>query len=287
MGNGEEPAEVADADLRRDLDAASLATHPVRASLAREARVARLAALLVDLFVLGVITLVVNGVYGVTEVGSMHLAGNGTMTTSTTAVAWPWLVLLGITYFAVPEAMFGASPGKRVMGLRVVRADGRWLSIRDVVIRNVLKPVDFLPILYLLGGALVLATGAAQRLGDLAAGTTVVEARDAAEPGATRTADRRARTALALILAAAAVFTAGFDYFGRPPLVIEGEHNEGRFVVSGAQSYSLGAPAWGFGTVTYPLIARTDAQTCTGSITLRWTLYGWVDDAAQATCSPG
>ena len=48
------------------------------------------------------------------------------------------------------------------------------LALRAVIVRNLLKPIDWLPILYLLGGASVLLTTNSQRLGDLAAGTTVV-----------------------------------------------------------------------------------------------------------------
>jgi len=54
-------------------------------------------------------------------------------------------------------------PGQRPVG--VVRLDGRPLGLRDVVIRNVVRLIDGLPILYLLGGVFVLATRGSQRLG--------------------------------------------------------------------------------------------------------------------------
>ncbi len=68
----------------------------------------------------------------------------------------------------------GATPGKRVFGLRVVRTSGAPISLTQAVIRNVLRFVDMLPFTYGLGLASCLMTQKFQRLGDLAAGTVVV-----------------------------------------------------------------------------------------------------------------
>ena len=255
-----------------------------RAAFARDARVARSAALVLDTIVFGFITLIVNSVYGVTEITSSSISASGTFMTTTTAVAWPWLTLLGMLYFAIPEAMFGASPGKYWMRLRVVRLDGRPLGLNEVIVRNLLKPIDFLPILYLLGGLLVLGTPGSQRIGDLAAGTTVVYQHRALEPGATRHASRTARRILVAMLLMALLFTAGFDYFGRPPLVIDGMFKEQRLLNPDLRSYSLGQPMWGFGTVTYPLRGRTATEKCTGSIQLSWQVVGWVESTSQLLC---
>src|SRR2546430_15427819 len=124
-----------------------------------------------------------------------------------TAGAWPWLTLVGLLYFTVSEAMFGASPGKSWMRLKVVRLDGRPLGLGEVIVRNLLKPIDFLPVLYLLGGLLVLITPGAQRLGDLAAGTTVVYQHRAMELGAHRQSSTTARRGLQAALFAALFFT--------------------------------------------------------------------------------
>lgn len=266
--------------------AAAGSTAIERAAHAREARTARLAALILDAIVFGFVTAVVNAVYGVTEVTSGYVTANGSYTTTTTAVAWPWLFLLGLLYFGVPEAMFGATPGKHWMRLKVVRLDGASLTLRDVFVRNILKPVDFLPILYLLGGALVMATPGAQRFGDMAAGTTVVYRHRALEPGATRTSGVTARRVLVAVLAVAAAATLLFDYFGRPPLVVDAMYKTGRLVGPQLTSYSLGQPAWGFGTVTYPITGRTPTQRCTGTVTLAWMVLGWNESRAQMVCVP-
>jgi uncharacterized RDD family membrane protein YckC len=70
----------------------------------------------------------------------------------------------------------GRTPGKRWTGLRVVRAGGQPVNFVTSAIRNIIRPVDFLPSAYLLGIATILLTRRNQRLGDLAAGTVVARA---------------------------------------------------------------------------------------------------------------
>ena len=68
----------------------------------------------------------------------------------------------------------GQTLGKRVLRLRVVDARGLRLSFAQVVLRNLLRFVDGLPVFYLVGGLAALLSKRAQRLGDLAADTLVV-----------------------------------------------------------------------------------------------------------------
>jgi uncharacterized RDD family membrane protein YckC len=68
----------------------------------------------------------------------------------------------------------GQTVGKRVMRLRVIDARGLRLSFAQVVLRNLLRFVDGLPLFYLVGGVASLLNARAQRLGDLAADTLVI-----------------------------------------------------------------------------------------------------------------
>ena len=68
----------------------------------------------------------------------------------------------------------GQTLGKRLLRLRVTDMHGLQLQFSQVVIRNLLRFVDSLPALYLVGGAACLINRRAQRLGDLAANTIVV-----------------------------------------------------------------------------------------------------------------
>jgi uncharacterized RDD family membrane protein YckC len=76
-------------------------------------------------------------------------------------------------YFFALESGEGQTIGKRLMKLRVVRADGRPAGMREVGVRTILRVIDN----YLVGLIVMLATGERrQRIGDLAAGTIVVDA---------------------------------------------------------------------------------------------------------------
>ncbi len=66
------------------------------------------------------------------------------------------------------------SPGKRLLRLRVVRTDGSPVGGVGSLIRNLIRIVDFLPGLYLIGMIAVFSTTQNQRLGDMAAGVVVV-----------------------------------------------------------------------------------------------------------------
>lgn len=78
----------------------------------------------------------------------------------------------------------GVTPGKRAMGLCVVNDDGTPVGWSASMIRNLLRYVDFLPVLYGFGLISMLLHPDFKRLGDIAAGTRVVY-RDAAKKAAT------------------------------------------------------------------------------------------------------
>jgi uncharacterized RDD family membrane protein YckC len=91
--------------------------------------------------------------------------------------------LLAFAYFVTTELVWGQTLGKRLLGLRVVRDDGSRADAGPIVIRNLVRLVDWLPFLYVVGAITVFATGERRlRLGDLAAGTRVVATGDRAEP---------------------------------------------------------------------------------------------------------
>jgi uncharacterized RDD family membrane protein YckC len=90
------------------------------------------------------------------------------------------LFIILYTAFSVGYGIFtewrwrGQSWGKRLLRLRVMDASGLKLQPSQIVIRNLLRPVDLLPLCYLLGGLVSFASRSRQRLGDLAANTIVV-----------------------------------------------------------------------------------------------------------------
>lgn len=78
-------------------------------------------------------------------------------------------------YWTVAEVFFkGQTPGKRLLGIRVVRQDGSPVGLFESAVRNLLRLVDFLPALYPVGLTTMLIDRQNRRLGDLAAGTVLV-----------------------------------------------------------------------------------------------------------------
>jgi uncharacterized RDD family membrane protein YckC len=73
------------------------------------------------------------------------------------------------------EATSGATPGKRLLGIKVVKEDGSPMDWGAAIIRNVLRIVDALPFGSLLGFFLMVFHSRKQRVGDMAARTLVVK----------------------------------------------------------------------------------------------------------------
>lgn len=80
-------------------------------------------------------------------------------------------------YIAFELVWNGQSPGKRLIGLRVVSEGGRPITVLGSAIRNVIRLIDFLPAMYGIGVVTMFIDRRARRLGDLASGTLVVRER--------------------------------------------------------------------------------------------------------------
>jgi uncharacterized RDD family membrane protein YckC len=77
------------------------------------------------------------------------------------------------SYFVIFETLWqGQTPGKRVAKIRVVRDDGRPVGLPQTTLRALLRPIDeFL----FIGAFLIMFARREKRLGDLAAGTIVIQ----------------------------------------------------------------------------------------------------------------
>jgi hypothetical protein len=85
-----------------------------------------------------------------------------------------------LLYYFASEVMFGQTVGKRLLGLRVTGIDGGRPSTAAVAGRTLLRIVDWLPVMYLVGFIAMMAGGVPRRrVGDLAARTVVVRAQPA------------------------------------------------------------------------------------------------------------
>jgi uncharacterized RDD family membrane protein YckC len=91
------------------------------------------------------------------------------------ALAGAIIFLLMYGYFACFEILWsGQTPGKRMIGIRVVKDSGRPLTPSETIGRNLLRIVDQLPAFYAVGVLVALMNAQNKRLGDFIAGSMVV-----------------------------------------------------------------------------------------------------------------
>ncbi|MGL6290032.1 MAG: RDD family protein [Silanimonas sp.] len=124
--------------------------------------VPRALAWLIDLGVRGTVY-----ISGATVLGLAGETGAGAMLLLLFVLTWGYPILF--------EALWhGQTPGKRALGLRVLRGDGAPVGWLASITRNFLRTVDMLPIMYGAGLVSMLADPHSRRLGDLVADTVVV-----------------------------------------------------------------------------------------------------------------
>src|SRR5437867_12915347 len=121
-------------------------------------------------------------------------AGESPWSTLAAVVLVLTVFLLFWGYFLLFEALNGGrTPGKRLMGIRVVMDTGHPLTFTAAAVRNLVRIVDMQPLFtYQVGLAFVLFHAQNKRLGDIVAGTVVVRDRPAHLQLASVAADRSA-----------------------------------------------------------------------------------------------
>jgi uncharacterized RDD family membrane protein YckC len=151
----------------------------------------RFLALLIDVIILGIFQ---NSILSGINAMGLHSSGNTTTTEGDAAhMLEYWLThldtyavlqivvvtVIPFVYFIIIEAVQGATIGKMLLGIRVVRLDGSPIGWGQSIIRNLLRIIDHIPygIPYLLGAILIWTSPTCQRLGDRLADTVVVRRR--------------------------------------------------------------------------------------------------------------
>ena len=141
----------------------------------------RFCAMLIDSLLLGVAVLVLGLVLMIIGVGlDAFVPGQSE---SYRASQWLIAAVVAIVVFLLYDGYFilfellmrGQTPGKKALKIRVMRDDGTPVTANEVLVRNILRAVDFLPFGYALGAAVMFPSPLSKRLGDLAAGTIVVK----------------------------------------------------------------------------------------------------------------
>lgn len=89
-------------------------------------------------------------------------------------VLLPALAIYFLYHPVLELAMNGRTPGKRMAGIRIVAKDGRSASSGAILLRNVFRLIDSLPMFYVIGIMVCLFNKQHLRIGDMAAGTVLI-----------------------------------------------------------------------------------------------------------------
>lgn len=104
------------------------------------------------------------------SVGQVMPGGNYQVT-GLPALAVPGFWLL---WLVIPEWLWGATLGKKIIGLKVEKAEGGTLGFGGALLRRVCDVFDFWMSFGLVATICHLKTAKGQRVGDMAAGTVVI-----------------------------------------------------------------------------------------------------------------
>jgi uncharacterized RDD family membrane protein YckC len=97
-------------------------------------------------------------------------------------VLLPSAALYFLYHWVLELTMRGRTPGKRVAGVHIVARDGGAPTAGALLVRNVFRLIDSLPIAYGVGLTVVALNAEHLRVGDMAAGTLLVYERTGAAP---------------------------------------------------------------------------------------------------------
>lgn len=132
---------------------------------------------LVDFFCVGGV-LIPLGLVTYTVLSVLSLATSYLIPSILVGVSWVLLAFVPIMYFTFTEYWLkGQTLGKMIFNLRVIADDGQNPSFSSIFLRNVIQLVDLLPGFYLLGLVTIFFHPKEKRIGDLVAGTLVIQER--------------------------------------------------------------------------------------------------------------
>jgi uncharacterized RDD family membrane protein YckC len=135
----------------------------------------RFAAQLVDGLILAIVSIVIFLPFGFAAF-ILNPLGWAFASSWYSGLSWLFWIVIPVLYFSYFESTSGQTIGKSLMSIKVVDlTSGSQIDFGRALIRNLLRLVDFLPLLYLVGVIMMASTERKQRLGDLAANTVVIK----------------------------------------------------------------------------------------------------------------
>jgi uncharacterized membrane protein SpoIIM required for sporulation/uncharacterized RDD family membrane protein YckC len=147
----------------------------------------RVAAALVDTLILAVVAIALVIVFAsIVNAFVRNLSGSSSWGGAIIIAVWLLVMFAAFWgYYVAFEGLWdGQTPGKRLIGLRVVRDGGFSITFAASAVRNILRIVDAQPgAVYFVGLVSVIVSPSGKRLGDYAAGTIVVREQAITERG--------------------------------------------------------------------------------------------------------
>jgi len=141
----------------------------------------RFFAFFVDLIVFGVVFWLFMRIFGSTHAGPCYVWIGAKYSTFNETTLYGLCNLSAILYFLTVfvyyvlfEWKIGGTLGKLITGMRVIKVTGEPINLKDSLIRNILRIVDFFPFFYLVGAISIWNSKIKQRVGDRLAKTVVV-----------------------------------------------------------------------------------------------------------------
>ena len=136
----------------------------------------RAVAFIIDQIIIAIVMFIllvlgIGSMLGITVISGGELAPISIMGAISIGIfAW----LLRLIYFTFLEARSGQTIGKKIMKIRVIKMNGDEMDYVAAFVRNLLRIIDQLPTLYIIGFLLIIITKENQRIGDMVAGTILV-----------------------------------------------------------------------------------------------------------------
>jgi len=131
----------------------------------------RLIAYIIDAIIIAIVTIIIDGIVAI----ALLVSGGGIFLYGGFWLFTGIFGLLSILYFIILDVAWGATIGKRLMGLQVQTIDGGGISIDKSFIRNISKIFWLFLLLDWLIAVVTAGADRRQKLTDRWAGTTVIQ----------------------------------------------------------------------------------------------------------------
>jgi uncharacterized RDD family membrane protein YckC len=263
----------------------------------------RIGAGCIDVVVLSSLQIWISSVFGIIDpLGNHYLSdGNGLsiFLPGLPTIGSLWLYLIAFLYFFLQEALCGMTVGKFLFRLHVISVRRTHLTIIAVLVRNLIRFIDCLPVFYLIGLISSSLSPTFQRLGDRLAHTMVIPVRVTPSLAYASSTVFRRGACLCIGMLIFMAFCLNYMYYSRPPQVLTGwtninnsyqyhttllppcgkvEQQFGDYVLERPiHMLSISPPQWHSGLVSYAIQYHTTIS-CRGLITLHWDGFfsgGW------------